>query len=112
MRYPSAASGAGRLGAGLLCDRAIDYAHGLFHLTGKNIRYDTQTVVDGLLNGYAVFEGWFLQYPVDNFWLAAGMADAQAQPPVILAAQLGVHVTQTVVAGMPTALLQFYLAGI
>ena len=39
------------------------------------------------------------------------MADADAQPPVVAAAELGVDVAQAVVAGMTAALLELELAG-
>jgi hypothetical protein len=48
---------------------------------------------------------------VHHLGLDAGVANAQAQPPVVPRAQLGVDVAQAVVARMAAAALELGLAG-
>ena len=82
----------------------VDLRGGFVHLARHQQRPGFEAVGNALFNGLLLVAGRFFQYPAGDFAFIARMANAQAQPPVIATAQLGVDVAQAVVAAVAAAL--------
>ena len=85
--------------------------HSPWHVAVQKIWHGTQAAVYGLADADFVVQRRDLQDPVDHFVFGSGVADAQAQAPVGGAAELGVDVAQSVMAGVAAIEFELGLAG-
>ena len=83
---------------------------GFFHFPVNQHGQRLQTAGQGVFNGRAVLLRGLLQHPIDHFGFVTRVAHADAQAPVVGAAELGVNVAQTVVTGVAAAKFKFELA--
>ena len=65
---------------------------------------------NAVFNQGALLGRRFFQHPVRHIGPVAGVADANAQPPVVVGAELGMDVAQPVVAGVAATALEFGLS--
>src|SRR5471030_2989407 len=83
-------------------------------LACANLRHDQQRFVDGVLDQHLVFAARTVQHEIGHLLLQtqrARMADADAQPPVILCAERGGDVLQAIVPTGRAALFEARDAG-
>jgi len=85
----------------------MDDLRGLAHLAGNQQMERTQASVQTFLQGLALVCGRFAQHPVGNFRLHTRVANPQSQAPITIRSELGMQVTQTIVASMPAAMFEF-----
>src|SRR5256885_1429167 len=97
--------GAWRLGG-------VDQQGCLVHVAGLQFGPGLEGVGDAVLDQLALVGRGLLENPVGDFGLVARMAYADAQPPVVGRAQLGMDIAQAVVATVAAAALELDLAGL
>ena len=88
----------------------MDLYRGLVHAAQHQIGGGFQTAFNAQFNRVALFWAGLFQDPVHHFSFVAGVVDADAQSPIVCAAQLPVDVAQAVVPGMAAAQFQFGFA--
>ena len=88
----------------------MDLHGGFVHLAQHQVIDGLQAALNALFNRIALFGAGFFQHPVHHFGFVSGVTDADAQPPVVGAAQLAVDVAQPVVACVAAAQLELGFA--
>src|SRR5574344_961995 len=89
----------------------VDLGHGLVHLASQQQGPRLEAVGNAVFYGALLIGGGFFQHPAGNFTFMPRMANANAQPPIIAAAQLGVDIAQAIVATVAATFFEFDLAG-
>ena len=82
----------------------------LGHVTSHQVFKRRQGSLHTGIDRLSLFERGFFQYPVNHLRLHARVANAQSQTPVLIAAQLGVNVSEPIVARMGAPQFQFGLS--
>src|ERR1019366_5603098 len=77
--------------------------HRCFGFSFDDQMRDVLRLLHGLVYQFAFFAARIMQHVVGHFSPVAGMADAEAQPPKILAAEMRDDVLQPVVPAVPAA---------
>ena len=82
---------------------------GFVHLTAEQIGQCLDAAADGLVDGDACVLRWFLQHPAYDGFFVSGVANADFQAPILVAAQLRMNVAQAIVSRMAATVFEFGL---